>query len=235
MISPINFEVGYPTYDSKSIAADTSISFLPEEALRSGNIGPVLPKFDFYDPSATSKPAQTTTNEIKAKDSTIAQTAEVKTSKNVVELKFNGNKDNANTVANTVSQTEGAHNAVTYESVGNAGTSENINVAVSGIVTTEMQPSKPTPTQDSTVLASTQPEAIVSTSTQPEKIVSTSSQPEKIISTSTQAETTVSETAPQTSTSVSNNEVQPTEAVKINRGGIAIPTFGKYKQTTSKV
>lgn len=227
MGSPINFEIGYPPYDSKNSASEASISFLPEEALRAGNVGPVLPKFDFYDPSATSKPEQTTIIERKTKDNTVAQTAEVKTNKNVVELKFNGNNDN--TVTNTVSLTQGTDKAITYESIGNTGTADNANVAVSGIVTTEMQPSEPTPTQQTKVVStSTQPEKPVSTSTQPEKIITTSSKVEKNVSTSTQADTTVSASSPQTSTNVANQDLQTTETVKINRGGIAIPTFGKF-------
>ena len=94
----LNFEVGFKPYGQNlRQELNSPISFLPLDVLRSGNVGPVIPKFDFYDPSAPTSSAEPTVaskeTSTKILDSilpTVAVTLD-KTKQGAVVLEYNGN------------------------------------------------------------------------------------------------------------------------------------------------
>lgn len=62
---------------------------MPTDALKAGNIGPVIPKFEFYNSSVTQRNAETTPTEVK----TTHAPKTMRQGPGIVELKFNGGSE----------------------------------------------------------------------------------------------------------------------------------------------
>lgn len=186
---------------------------MPNEILQAGNIGPVLPKFDFYDPLATSVPVQTTTIESVSTGSTIPQTSE-KNTKNVVELKFNGK--NQNSFQNI--ENKSTNKRMTYEAAVFSTMNNNVDITLANLETTsKILTSDPNPTQGTITREA-------GTTTVGNEIIASPESPSEVATSGSTASSTSG------SNSVSTNAIDESHTagtVITNRGGIVIPTFGE--------
>ena len=116
--SNINIEMGNSQFVPIDMSANGPMSFLPMEALQPGNIGPVIPKFDFFDPSV-----DTTTSTTVAPTTTTVETTTADKS-SVVELKFNS--DNVTTSLDVTDAQNATEVPPEYTSVINGQTSADV-------------------------------------------------------------------------------------------------------------
>ncbi|KAL4216284.1 hypothetical protein ACF0H5_024009 [Mactra antiquata] len=182
------------------------MSFLPQEVLQAGNVGPVVPpKFEFFDPSATStlaQPEATSQPEVTTvvKD-TVKAADNSNNNINAVELKFNGNNDVVTENNKPMTSTSAAE--VAYQSTGTSSAGS-VDITVSSIVPSENSSTEPKPTVVAIV----------------EKTPSTLSSEQT--STSGATETTSGQVD---SSSTISTDTTSTAKQMVEAGGIAIPSF----------